>query len=613
MSLQGLPDFHRPLRGEGCTIYYPFEGAGSHTLTPERLEVANRPDGRPDFTLHFVRGKNPALPPAPYGFLSLRVCAHFDLEKAFQLLRARRPGATLAPCSFTGGWLRLQPIKGVLHNIPKELLRPIPLAWNGLGVALYSLKVSPGSASLLMKSLKGEQLAFHALAELEMAGVSPRLPLQVRFDPAELWRALESLADDKHRMVRDQVVELFGREPCKVRLDISGDTENLDRLEFAEAITDRVRIRFGEPAFAPKIGAGGCFALTGGSPGEGSYSWDLAQPFRALRPLTLYLHPLEAARKLVEKEGEDFVVSRIEVPPLEIGCHSIHVSANLPEELTGIYGLGVTIDVPSKMPFRPQAVVETVELSPPNYEGDICLRLSPNEALECGYFTYVVWESEGCIQQLEGRPKPCREERLELAPDDFPVAFVSIQVSKFLAKIVSKAKGTLRWKMDGSPAALPFELKGGKPTVTLVYPRGAQEVTLDFVCWSLEGDRMVQIGPLPALDFTLGLHAFPEYGPHTIKIECEFPEGAELCAIDLLPENVSDAAGEITVHFTPDRPTREWLCYAKSPFYPGYKYRRHASSDETAEPWSAVQSPDRPLQIQAKAASRIKVAGGDKK
>jgi hypothetical protein len=369
-------------------------------------------------------------------------------------------------------------------------------------------------------------------------------------------------------------------------------------------MTDRVRMRFGAPSAAEKIDDGGSFVLLDDRPGEGRFAWDLGQPLRALRPVTLFLHPLTAALRLVEKEGIESVVRRKEVPPLDTGFHLLSVSANLTETTRGALALGVTIDVPEKLPFRPQAVVETVELRPPDYEGEVRLRLSPGEDLEYNWTPYVVWKSGGRIQQLEATPRSCRSERLELAPDDFPVTLVSVRMTDALAGIVSRVEGTLRWKMHDACETLPFELSAGNPVVTLVHPKEAARATLDFVCWSEAGDRSVRISPVPAAHFTLGPQAFSEFGPQRIEIECRFPKRARLYAIDLLPEAASEAASEITtLHFTPDRPTREWSWYAASPFLPGYRYRRHPSDDETAEPWSEVQPPDRPLRLKAMTAT----------
>ena len=149
MSLQGLPDFYRPIRQDGCTIYAPFEGVGSYTLRPDGLELAVLDNGQPDFALTFIRGKTPSLPPAPHGLLSFRVQANHEIEKALSIVRDHHSQARLAPGFFTGGWLRLVAIKHLEQDFPVELLRPRSLTCNGLGIARFSLKVTENGASLL--------------------------------------------------------------------------------------------------------------------------------------------------------------------------------------------------------------------------------------------------------------------------------------------------------------------------------------------------------------------------------------------------------------------------------------------------------------------------------
>ena len=106
MSLQGLPDFQRPFRAGELQVFFPYERGGPHVLTPSSLEVAPRDDSTPDFSLELVRGKNPLLPPAPYGVLDFRIGARYMTDEALTLLRAQYPRATIRHSIFTAGFLR---------------------------------------------------------------------------------------------------------------------------------------------------------------------------------------------------------------------------------------------------------------------------------------------------------------------------------------------------------------------------------------------------------------------------------------------------------------------------------------------------------------------------
>ena len=67
MSLQGLPDYQRPLHGLKYQIYHPFEKAGSFVVASSVLEIGSTKAGRPDFLLEMVRGVSPTMPPKPCG------------------------------------------------------------------------------------------------------------------------------------------------------------------------------------------------------------------------------------------------------------------------------------------------------------------------------------------------------------------------------------------------------------------------------------------------------------------------------------------------------------------------------------------------------------------
>src|SRR5262245_32863400 len=103
MSLQGLPDFQQPIREGVLQIFHPYEGRGNFALAPDRLAIAERDDGRPDFKLELVRGKT------VYGMLDFRLQPGFRVEEALTLLRARYPEARLTRAVFASGFLRMRP------------------------------------------------------------------------------------------------------------------------------------------------------------------------------------------------------------------------------------------------------------------------------------------------------------------------------------------------------------------------------------------------------------------------------------------------------------------------------------------------------------------------
>jgi hypothetical protein len=601
VSWQGLPDFQRPIRAEGCEILYPYEGMGAHTLLPDRLEVAERGDGRPDFSLELVRGENPLLPPAPYGVLDLRLRPRYRIDEALRALRDRHPSRMISRASFSAGFLRLRPL-GDATDVPADLLEPVPLSWNGLGVARWILRLSPDGITLLTRSLQSELLALAAAAEVELFGVSPRLPLQVHFDPRSLLEMMLARADAQRRIAWADLVALFRRDPASLSIGLVGAADGVDRDELAGALADRVRLRFGAFIPSPREDAGPYVRLASADEiGRGRVEWDLAQPVAVPRVLMLALDPLESARELVARAGLDAVMRETVVPPIPTGVLPVLISANLPDRRVGLLAVGVEIRAPARPPHRVQAVVESAELTPPEDAATVRLRLSPAEPPEYTFSTFVVVRDGSGIERLDGEPRPHRGPRLDLSPDMFSVEFVLVEAGRPLLEQAS-VQGICRRSDRGTAVSQPFELTLARPAIALALPRGTTGATLEVEARLSDGSRSLELGPLPAQNLQLDLHSFPEYGPHRIEIVCVFDDDRPLVAIDLLPEGRPEAPEEITaLHFTPAQPRREWNWLAPSPFRAGYRYRPHLGPEEPPASWSAVRSPFEDLEISARA------------
>lgn len=585
------PDFQQSIPCGESRIYYPFEGRGPHVFTPDSLDVATGPDGLPDMRLQLYRGQNPMLPPQPYGVLQLRLTPHNPIEAATARLRELHAGATLEPAIFAGGCMRLQAPDGV--ELPAEARHPIPLAWNGLTNARVLLRLSAEGAQLMKSLIQDETLPLQAQAELELAGIAPRLPLRVHLDPARFRTAMAARLDSDGRIARDELVSEFCGDLSGLGLELEGVASAPDPMELAETLADWVRARFGAFAAAPKADGRGYMALTWmDDSGTGRAEWDLSQPLYSWRPLVLPLRPFEAARQVIRTAGTQAIVPPpIIVPPLPTGMYQVDVSTNIPEVRPGVAAIGVTLRAPPRPPSRPQAVVASAELIPPTDATSIRLKLSPTERLDYTYATFVILEDSRGAVQLDGREVAASGDRLYLTPDDFPVRFVPQAADRSLLELAS-VHGLCRWVEDGATASLVFELDQDRPEVAVPLPVHAAEATVEFEFRSREGDRTLRSGPGPLEPRLLGLHSFPEFGSHEVVVELDGPAAESLVAIDLLPENRPETADAIVVlALTPDRPRKTFTYYASSPFQAGYRYRRHAGSDGVPGPWSDVQSP----------------------
>jgi hypothetical protein len=629
MTLEGLPDFQQPIEAGAYRIYFPFGGGDRVTVTPDGLQVARLADGSPDFSLALIRGANPALPPEPQGRLDMRLQAHYALDEALSIARDQRESggqqALVVPVSFVGGFLRLR-ILGTAGETPPDMLKPLELGWNGLGLTRVAMRLTQDSALQIKNALQGDVLAMKALAEMEISGVSPRLPLQVQFDPAVLLDALCALAGAQPGVPRQDILDYFHRDAAALPVEIEGELTEAQFGDFAQAMTDRVRMRFGRMIPSPEEnGAPAVELVAPESIGHGVFRWDLSEPFQALRPVVFALNPLEAAREVVQSQGLEAVVHEITVPALQAGILPVTVLANLPSPRPGVLMLGATLRAAPRMPWRPQASIVSVQFDPPEDRSEARLHLSPIEPPEYSYSTFVVTGDSLGAQQLETPETPHSGSYLLLNIDSFPLDFIPVKASPNLLALAN-LHGVLHMPggagMQTGPARdLTFDLDREHPEVALAMQKGISGATLEISIEQKENPlsgtmtgpdetsgsmKMIHIGPLPAVPLQLDLPACKEYGPHTINMTCNFPEGAALAAFDLLAEDQLDQPEQATtLSFVPAQPSRSWTYFARSPFRAGYVYRAHSLTDPTAGPWSSVQSPFEPLVLQVSQLSEM--------
>lgn len=603
MSLQGLPDFQQPLQGEGFAVYYPFEGVGSHFVFPTELEIAPRPDGRPDFQLELVRGANPLLPPAPYGVLELRLLPLYPAAEALELVRARHPRAQLGFPVLEDGYLRLHsPDESA--EVPAELTDPSALGWGGLSRARFVRRLSRDGAAVLRQALEGDALPLIAWADVRIDGVSPRLPVRVRLAPAPL---LERLADGP--VTLEAIAEAVFEDASRLSIEVVGELADAERRDFAAAVADRFARRHAAFRPSPPDRPGACLALEpAAAAASDRVEWDLAQPLRAPRYFVFRLDPLAAARALIAGEGLASVVRQTVVPPLPTGSHLVRVSANLPAHRPGVLSAGVTLRVPPAPPHRPHAVVESVELEPPEDAATVRLRLAPGEELAYSYAPLVVVQLGSGFERLTAPERPHQGGELSLGLSDFPVAFFAVGAAPALLASADLS-GVCRVRAGGETLEQGFTLSPEAPAVALPLPAGAhaESVAVEATARQGEGRLTLELPARPGM--VLDLASFPEYGLHHVEIDCRFEAGApELAAVELAAEDPAVGAETTVLHFTPSRPGRRFSYLARSPFRAGYRYRPFRGPGETAAEWSPVRSPFAGLRLAVTPAGLVAAA-----
>jgi hypothetical protein len=578
-ELQGLPDFAHPLRNDGgVTVFAPYEAQGNYAVLPDALTIARRGDGSPDFHLQLLRSANAVPPPEPYGVLDFRVRPTWRIPDALALARAERPDAMVEPIRFTGGYLRLVATAD-LPDVPAAAFAPVALAWNELGVARFILQAPLEAAVKIEGGIQASVLPMQAVAEMEYAGVAPRLPLRVRFDPAKLVDAIGAT------IARDELERCFAHD--QLPIEVVGARDAIPAEELTRALADRVRLRFG--ALIPSEKNDGLAWMRLQQQASGTFEWDLSEPLAVARPLVVMFDPFEAARAAVRDRGPDGVIDHLAVPALRTGEVDVSISANLPDTRVGVLVLGANLSAPPLLPKRPQAIRASVQLTPPQDMATTRLRFSPSEPVAYTVTPYAVVQTADGGTQLYGAPLPKTDARVHLNESDFPVRLVPVEAAAGLTAIAElslSASNGVRWALSPEQPATSVALAGDTPILFDVEARARQ------------GDRVLRLTGLPARPLSLDLSSFREYGPHRIALAAVFAPGEQLIAIDLIAEGAEDLPANISVlAFTPAQPEREWSYFAASPFAPGYRYRLHAGPDEAPASWSEPQSPYAKLEV----------------
>ena len=292
---------------------------------------------------------------------------------------------------------------------------------------------------------------------------------------------------------------------------------------------------------------------------NGTFEWDLSLPLEVKRASILNLSSLEAVGVWTKEHKLDKIYQEVVVPVIKTGFLPISISSNLPDQMVGVLMIGVNILAPSNMPYRPQALNESVELNPPDYSARVILRLSPAEKPEYTFQTFAVIKDVGGPKELRGPEVGHSGDLLMLDPDDFPMNFIMVGANAGLLGMAD-IRGKCSWSASGSTVDQLFSLSLNLPSVAIAIPKETEDAVIEVEARPVDGSGILKIGPVRSKTLTIERYSFREYGPHQIVVECNFEGDENLYAIDLLPEAVPESqAVSTTLHALPAQKGME-LC-----------------------------------------------------
>jgi hypothetical protein len=596
MPLASAPDFAVPVHGEGFRLFRTYDHS-AFVVVPNHLVVAVDVEGRPSFRLEMVRGERPSLPPEPHGRLYVEFRPAFPQAAALERARDHDPAATVRRVQLSRGRVRFLAGEGV-EGWPERLTKAQALVDDGRGRSILDTRLRLKTATAVRHFLKNDLLHVQAIVDADLVGVPPRADVAVTFDPADLVGTLRERDDRRYERLVDVLEEaVSGAGALPVTVDAT--VASVQRARAAEALASRLYREYGQPASSESGDAWPCVAWRDDVL-AGTVTWDLSQEIIAPRPVTLTVDPLQAAREVVEVDGLDVVSPTIVVPSIKSGQHRVEVVGNLPSRRDGVIEAGVELEVPAAPPFRPQTQHHAVVLTPPQDRGQATFRFSPIESPKVQVSTYVILRTEEGIERYRSSAWTSEDDRLLLPPSAFPGTFVAIEAGRGLLRM-AHVHVACTYRVGDVEEEAHVELTLDVPESAIVLPPDAEarELSVRAVPHGL-GDasaespqRQLHVEGLPTDVGVIDLHHFPEYGPHTIRVEASVADG-ELMALDIRPEGRPDQVS--TLHFTSSKTSRTWSWTAASPFQAGYEYRMHDAPDGVG--WTLVASPFEDLALQ---------------
>lgn len=597
MTFIGQADWDRPTPfGEG-RLFQAF-GGGPFRLAPERCTVPASGTGELPFCLEIIRGLGERDSRA---ILSARVAAEYETESALALVRETHPSSAVAPLVLTGWSFRFLPAPALEPHT--GLLDPVELLPDGLGSArlLATLGIEAG---LFLEAIIRQHGSLPAVAEAEAPGISPRLPVVVRFAASRVLAELRAIADASFALPRARIVEYFRRDPSALPVTLDGMIDAGNAAVFAAAMTDRLITRFGR--FIPPDAIEDAPVVQFEPPADDTtLLWSLSQPFLATRRFVVPVDLLSAAEQQADRLGLNSVVVRRDMsalPPL--GHTRVTALCTLPASRSGVEALGVTLVFPPHPPQRPQAVTATAQFDGTSDIAEIDVRLSPGELPRYSFTTFAVLSDETGTRQVEGPMQPGEGNLLRLGPERFPIEIARIEATPALIRLASVA-GACTYESDGFSRATPFVLDSGQLCTAVAVPRRRDALRIEALATARNGSGSLPFDTVEAAGACFDVTAFSTYGPRETEVRCLFDDAVSIRGISILPLGIDDTPANIaTLVFTPAEPVRSFRWFAPSPFATGLQYRAHDANDA---PWSLAPA-DRPLVVKSSQLRRTEAA-----
>jgi hypothetical protein len=498
----GHADFDRPISFGSGYLYHSY-GGGAFRLAPFGCSVRTAASGQVDFQLDVIRALDERDARAT---LLCTLGSVYASEEALTRVREISAGASVTSCVLTDWWFRALPSAAL--GAPADLAAPAIIAGDGLGTARVMASLSIGTG-LILESMLKSGTPLQGVAEATILGLSPRLPVIVLFESAELMAELVKRADASGALPRQAIEDYFNQDPSALPLRLDGILEDAALPRFAGAMTDRVVARYGRYVPAQVMADSPVVQLDASAAGS-STRWALTQPFVASRRVVMPVDLLAAAQAQVERLGPDSVIRRTTLTSLpSFGQTRVTALCNLPLSRAGVEAVGVTLTFPPHPPARPQPQIVTAVFESGDDTAALDVRLSPDEPVRYRYSSFAVVTDEIGTRQIDAPEIDGEGSPLHLSTDRFPIEFAVIEVTPALGEL-AVVSGACTYELDGLAHEQRFMLDSGSLSVAIAIARQRSSLTIDGYAIARDGSGQLRIGHLDLPQVRLDLTSFPD-------------------------------------------------------------------------------------------------------
>jgi hypothetical protein len=293
--LEGLPDFQYPLTSD-WTMFAPF-------VMKHAVDTSAG---------------------SQYGVMDLSLAGDFPIDDALTAARNSAPNAMVARAAIQGGFVRLYPTTNAV-TLPVEMTTPVALGSAGSDFAEFTMRLPLDAAELIAGALSQHSLLFGARLEYSVAGVAPRVPVFVQFEPAKLIAAVTQ-GKANGRLAAADLLAAFTTLPTALPFVVVGKID--DPILFGQAMADRIIAAYGSLVPSPDLAAPPYIVLQPANQLDtATIQWDLSQPSATNRQWAMVLDPLTALQTAAQANGVASMVKQVAIPPLDLGFERIDFAA----------------------------------------------------------------------------------------------------------------------------------------------------------------------------------------------------------------------------------------------------------------------------------------------